>query len=166
MMRQHLRVRQQHEIAAEHGRDGAARADVRDRRLDVAREHQGDEGLRRGRRKAAEEVEDEVAEPAERVLDVVAEDPEEEHVAEQVRPAAVHEHRREPVSSPAVPHLRAGALDLARVVGERGDGALQVGKLVEHPDEDVRRDQREVTSGNDRVGTLSRSGSTRRCYPR
>ena len=32
---------------------------------------------------------------AERVLDVVAEDPEEEHVAEEVLPAAVHEHRRE-----------------------------------------------------------------------
>ena len=33
------------------------------------------------------DVEDKVAEPAERVLDVVAEDPEKEHVAEQVRPA-------------------------------------------------------------------------------
>ena len=51
--------------------------------------------LERRRREARSDVPDEEAHLAERVLDVVAEDPEEEHVAEDVLPARVHEHRRE-----------------------------------------------------------------------
>ena len=47
------------------------------------------------------------------------------------------------VSGQPCPTVRAGALDLARLEGQRVDGALQVGELVEHPDEDVRRDQRD-----------------------
>ena len=141
--RQHLRARQQHEVGAEHRRDRAARADVRDRRVGVAREGERDEGLGRRRREAAEEVEEEEADLAERVLDVVAEDPEEEHVAEQVHPAAVQEHRRERGQEPALPDRRARALDLARVVAELVDRALQVGELVEDPDEHVRDDQRD-----------------------
>src|SRR3712207_7448631 len=35
-----------------------------------------------------------------RVLDVVAEDPQEQHVAAEVQQAAVHEHRREDVEPP------------------------------------------------------------------
>jgi len=40
----------------------------------------------------AEQVEDQVRELAELVLDVVAEDDQEQHVAEQVQPALVNEH--------------------------------------------------------------------------
>ena len=50
--------------------------------------------LEGGRGVAGEQIEDEVAHAAERVLDVVAEDPEEEHVAGEVDEAAVHEERR------------------------------------------------------------------------
>jgi hypothetical protein len=44
---------------------------------------------------AAKQVEDQILHVAQTILDVVAEDPEEEHVAGDVREAAVHEHRRE-----------------------------------------------------------------------
>src|SRR5262249_47126999 len=58
--------------------------------------------LSHGRREPAREVEDEVAEPAHRVLDLRTEGPQEDHVAENVGPAAVHEHRaqdRDPVTA-------------------------------------------------------------------
>ena len=51
--------------------------------------------LERGGREAAEQIEDDEAHVPHRVLDVVAEDPQEPHVADQVHPAAVHEHRRD-----------------------------------------------------------------------
>ena len=44
---------------------------------------------------AADQVEDEVPDMAQTIFDVVAKDPKEEHVAEDVRDAAVHEHRSE-----------------------------------------------------------------------
>ena len=44
---------------------------------------------------------------------------------------------------PALADRMAGALDLARLVGELVDRSLQIGELVEHPDEHVRRDQRD-----------------------
>ena len=47
------------------------------------------------------------------------------------------------VSSQPCPTGRARVLDLARLVGELVDRALQIGELVEHPDEHVRRDQRD-----------------------
>ena len=53
-----------------------------------------DELERRGR-EAAQEVEEEEAAAPDPVLDVVPEDPQEEHVPEHVRPPAVHEDRRE-----------------------------------------------------------------------
>ena len=48
-----------------------------------------------GRRKAADQIEHQECSVPEPVLDVVAEDPEVEHVAAEVHPAGVHEHRRE-----------------------------------------------------------------------
>ena len=42
---------------------------------------------------AADQIEDEEADVPHRVLDVVAEDPQEQHVAAEVQPAAVQEHR-------------------------------------------------------------------------
>ena len=55
----------------------------------------GDEALRQRRDGAAHQVEDEVAPVPEPVFDVVAEDPQVEHVAEEVQPATVQEHRCE-----------------------------------------------------------------------
>ena len=88
------------EEGAEDRRDRAARAEVRDARRGRRAEEQGHGRLRHRRDEAAGEVEGEVAEVAERVLDVLAEDREEEHVAEDVAPASVHEHRGEPADRP------------------------------------------------------------------
>ena len=52
-------------------------------------------GLRQRRRDSAYDVEQGEATVPHGVLDVVAEDPEIEHVADQVHPAAVQEHGRE-----------------------------------------------------------------------
>ena len=49
--------------------------------------------LERPRRDPTDQVERQIAELPERILDVVAEDPEEQHVAAQVQPARVQEHR-------------------------------------------------------------------------
>ena len=54
-----------------------------------------DRDLQRERREPAEQVEDEELDRAHRVLDVVAEDPQEQHVAAEVQQPAVHEHRGE-----------------------------------------------------------------------
>ena len=60
-------------------------------------------GLKRRRREAADQVEDEVAAVPHPVLDVVAEDPEEEHVADDVGPAGVHKHRGEDLQELPLP---------------------------------------------------------------
>ena len=74
------------------GQDGGDRA---------GRAHHGEEGhrvhgrLRRRRAHPSEQVEPEVSSVPHRVFDVVAEDPEKEHVPEDVRQVGVHEHARE-----------------------------------------------------------------------
>src|SRR5205807_7210352 len=84
--------REEEEIRTENRRDRAARADVGDARGQDVPEGERDEGLERRRREPADDVPEQEANLAERVLDVVAEDPEEEHVPDDVHPAAVHEH--------------------------------------------------------------------------
>ncbi len=146
----HARPREQEEIGAEHGRDGAARSEVRDLRVDGGAEGERHERLERGRSKAAQEVEDEVAQPAERVLDVVAEDPEEEHVPGQVEDVPVHEHRRDARERPVLADDRTGVVHLARVVGQVVDGAfgdVDAAVLDDDVERDVRRNQRR---GHDR----------------
>jgi hypothetical protein len=48
--------------------------------------------LGEGRGDAGQEIEDQEVDVAELVLDIVAEDPQEQHVAEEMKPASVHEH--------------------------------------------------------------------------
>ena len=80
---------EQDDVRAQRRGDRARGADERDRRVRV------DHDLRERRRDPADEVEQQERDRAEAVLDVVAEDPQEQHVAEQVQPAAVQEHARE-----------------------------------------------------------------------
>jgi hypothetical protein len=101
--------------------------------------------LQARRHEACGEVEGEEAPASEGVFDVVAEDPEEEHVAEQMLEARVHEHRAEGGDVPVLPDDRTRVVHLARVVGElvhrslrhRRDAAV----LVQEVEEDVRDDQ-------------------------
>ena len=44
---------------------------------------------------AAQQVEEYELDPAQPVLDIVAEDPQEQHVAQQVQPGTVHEQREQ-----------------------------------------------------------------------
>ena len=84
--RPHLRPRVEHEVGAEHTGDRAGRPDERLNRGPVREREPVSRDI------AAEHVEKQVGEPAEAVLDVVAEDDEEQHVPEQVQPARVQEH--------------------------------------------------------------------------
>src|SRR5262249_17798352 len=90
----HSRAGIQMRVGAEDAGDGSGRAD---------RGHLGARSkrdLRAGRDKAAEKVKAEITAAAHAVFDVVAEDPEEPHVADDVRPARVHEHRAEDAERP------------------------------------------------------------------
>ena len=82
-----------------------------------------DDDLREGRRHAGDEVEDEEAPVPESVFDVVAEDPQVEHVAGDVEQAAVHEHRGEDRRERRrkIPGDRAGAGHPARNRAELED---------------------------------------------
>ena len=138
----------QQEIRPQHGCDGAAGADVRNAGIRDAAELQRHEGLQRGRGNAAQEVPDQETHPAQRVLDVVPEDPEEEHVAEDVLPARVHEHPGEDALPPGQRVHRerrrhvARALESARVVAvaKHVDVDARLRQLPE-PDESIRDDQ-------------------------
>ena len=77
--------------------------------------------LKSSRGQAAQYIEEDVADAAHRVLDIVSEDPEEPHVADEVEPAAVEEHRGERgVPDGIVGHHapRAGADGYHRAVGD------------------------------------------------
>ena len=148
--RQHARGRQEDEVGAENAGDRAARPEVRDGRVGIRARPEGDDGLSRGRGDPGQQVEAEEADRPHRVLDVVAEDPEEEHVPDDVQPASVHEHRGQPRDVPVVADGgpgRAGADDLARLVGVLDDRAVEIGQLVEDPDREVDRDQRDRDDG-------------------
>jgi hypothetical protein len=150
-------VRVEEEVRAEHCGDRPARPEVGDLGFLRAAPAERDDGLRRRRGEAAEDVEEDEADASERVFDVVPEDPEEEHVAEQVAPAGVQEQRGEDRRRPVLSDLGAAVLDLARVVGEivdrRREAGISACVLVEDEGEHVRgdepdRDDREMPSGD------------------
>ena len=77
------------DVAAQDARDGARGAERRHQRIGPDRD------LQRQRRDPREQVEDDEAHRPHGVLDVVAEDPQEEHVAAEVQQAGVGEHAGE-----------------------------------------------------------------------
>ncbi len=79
----------ENQIGAHDAADGARGPDGRDLASG------GGDDVRAGRDQPAQEVEDEIAQVPHRILDVVPEHPQEPHIAEQVSPAAVHEHGSE-----------------------------------------------------------------------
>ena len=114
-------------------------------------------GLQRRRREARGEVPDEEAHLPERVLDVVAEDPEEEHVAEDVLPARVHEHRGEDALVPRQRMDRDRHRDVARAL----DRARVVAVLEDvHVDAGAAAAPRTRRAGSRRSGRSSRRAST------
>src|SRR5262245_4262242 len=139
---EHTRVRIEDEVRAEHRRDRAARAEVRDPGFFRGPGEQRHRRLRDRRDEPAGHVEEGVAEVAERVLDVLPEHSEEEHVPEDVIPAPVHEHRGEPADLPRFGRV-AGPVERARVERSVRHRRVEVRQLVEEPDREVRRDDRD-----------------------
>src|SRR5690242_18896748 len=82
-----------------------------------------------GRHETPGDVKREISPPPERVLDVLAEDREEPHVAEDVAPASVHEHRGEPAHRPRLRGVT-GTVDAARIEGCVEHRRVEVWQLI------------------------------------
>jgi hypothetical protein len=80
------------------------------------------------------------------VLDVLAEDRQEQHVAEDVVPAAVHEHGREPAERPRL-GTATGPVERAGVERRVRDRRVQLRELVHEPHRETRNDQRDGDVG-------------------
>ena len=83
----HDRAGEEQEIGAQHAGDRATGADHRDEVAAI------DPDVRGRGEIAAEPIEEREAPAAQAVLNVIAEHPEEQHVPDEVEPAAVEEHR-------------------------------------------------------------------------
>jgi hypothetical protein len=106
-------------------------------------EQQRHPGLRHHRGEPAGEVEGQVPDRPEGILDILAEDRQEQHVAQDVVPAAVQEHGGDPAEAPGL-RPAAGAVDRTRV--ERGvvDRRVELVQLVEDPHGEVGHDQQHI----------------------
>ena len=153
-------VRMKHEIAAHHTRDRARRAKTGYERV-FPKDERG-RHVRQRRRDARHQIKGQVSRVREIVLDVVTENPEKQHVAEQMHQAAVHEHRRQQCEVHAdwrvferdddsliakfdghvLGDVSSGAnflRDGRKGVGER---LVRANTLQEHEHDDVQRDER------------------------
>jgi hypothetical protein len=123
----HHVAREPQEVEAEHSRDRARSADHRHLRAggeELEGERRGDPGP---------QVSQQVAQAAEPVLHVVAVDPQEQHVPEQVQEAAVEEHR----------HQQVGETRVRRAIAVlEHEEVVAAGLLGQHPDRDLRRQAR------------------------
>ena len=97
-----------------------------------------DEVLRERRRDPAHQIEDQELDRPELVLDVVAEDPQIEHVAAEMQPAAVHEHGGEDGGHVAGWVLAEPGRN-ERPLANEGIAAVQ----LDEEEENVERDQRD-----------------------
>ena len=85
----HIGIGVDQQIGAEHAGNCSARAEHRDGRARVG------ERLAQRRGDAARQIEQQVADVPEHILDIVPEDPQEQHVAADMQPARVEEHAGE-----------------------------------------------------------------------
>src|SRR5687768_126075 len=125
----------QQKVSTQHTRDRSRRTETRNQHVGFLT-GQSSSGKHVGQRsnQTANEVENEIADVAQTVLDVVAEDPEEEHVAAQVSNASMHEHGREQRQ-----------INGERCFSESGNQELLAGSGMN--DDAGRRD--DVAAGND-----------------
>lgn len=111
-----------------------------------------EEDMEEIRADAAEQIEEEIGEMAEVVFDVIAEDPEEEHVAADVKEARVEEHAGEQWQEGGFEGNVAGK-ESGDVRGDGGvrelEGVLLSGSEceLEKEDDDVREDEKNVNDG-------------------
>ena len=136
----------QHEVGAQHRGDGPAGPQFRHLRVGGRAEQQGRPGLRQHGYEAAGKVEQQVGQRPEGVLDILAEDGQEQHVAQDVVPAAVQEHGGDPADPPRL-GSPAGVVHGARVKRRMVDRRVQVGQFVEEEHGKVGHDQQDVDHG-------------------
>lgn len=139
------------DVGAHYAGDGAAGSESGDRGMEI------EEDVGEVRADAACEIEEEVGEMAEVVLDIVAEDPEEEHVAGDVQEAHVKKHAGEEGEEGGFEAYVAGE-EAADVGGDGGVGiekdfvlSRREGELVEE-DDDVGQDEKRIDYGRGAVG--------------
>lgn len=84
--REDSRTRKQNNVRAHNSGDSPARAQGREGRVQIK------EDMAQARANPAHQIEEEIGNVAEVVFDVVAKDPEKQHVPGDVRPTAVQEH--------------------------------------------------------------------------
>ena len=141
------------QVGAEHAGDRARRAERRDDRVGVEQNVGGRGG------EPADEVEDGELDVAEQVLDLIAEDPEVEHVARDVHQRPVHEHRRQEreldrhrprvvvdrhgLAAQVDAHGSRQVLVVQDLEGDRGPGVRErvAGRRLEQVHEHVQADQ-------------------------
>ena len=104
--------------------------------------------LRQRRRHTGQEIESEETPVPEGVLDVVAEDPQVEHVAGDVEQPAVHKHGREDRHDRMreLAEYRAGAGDPARYNSKLEDERLGRPRVAAHPDRGLVKEDENVQS--------------------
>src|SRR6478752_5491082 len=158
----------EHEIGAQHGGDRAAGAEVGYLRVGRGAEEQGHRGLQHHRGESAGKVKEQIAQPPECVLDVLAEDRQKQHVAQDVVPAGMHEHGRDPSDTPRDAQV-AGVVDVARVERRLVDRRLPVGQFVEQKDREVGDDQRDIDdrepAGRNAIGVRDHASPCREPSP-
>ncbi|MPL71187.1 hypothetical protein SDC9_16960 [bioreactor metagenome] len=137
-------AREHQQIAAHHPGDCARGADHRDRAGRV------DGDLRAGRREPREQIEGEEAEGAELVLEIVAKNPQEQHVAAHMHQARVQEHMGEKAPHPRTLRHRRG-IKCARLPQPLHVAAPGRGQQIE---EEVDRDQAPGDPGRAQRGVV------------
>jgi len=90
---------------------------------------------------SASQIKEEVSAAAHRVFDLRAEGPQENHVPDDVRPAAMHEHRSEDG------HPAMAGNDVRRNRGPLHDEGVATHQLKQK-NEDIHHDNERVTTGN------------------
>ena len=126
--RMDARVGELDQVGAHHAGDGAAGADHGDAGIRIGQE------LGHGGGGPAQQVKQQELGGAQNILDIVAEDPQEPHVAEHVHPTAVEEHGSEHAQKAQV--IRHQAIDGDELVARIG-----LERNLEEEDQDIDYDQ-------------------------
>jgi len=137
--RGHPLLRIEHDVGAEHAGNRPRGTDRRHARRGIHHRvgQRGDQ--------AAREIEEEVSGVPEAILDVVAEDPEVEHVPAEVQPPAVKKHRHE--HGDDVRQQRAGQVPETR----RNEGDVEQHRLDLRPEGDLPEKHQHVDDDEDDV---------------
>src|SRR6185437_1935252 len=147
----------EHEVGAQNGGDRAAGSQGGYLCVGGGAEEQGHRGLHHCRGESAGKVKDQIAEPPERILDVLAEDRQKQHVAQDVIPAGMQEHGRDPTNTPWHAEV-AGTIHIAGIERRLVHRRVTVRQFVEQKTAKLATISATLTTGNRRPGMPSEYG--------